>query len=182
MKSQIREKMKAERRAMSREEVAEKSSKAAKVFLASEIYKNSKVIMLYMPLGNETDTSEIIDKAFEDGKRVVLPVTNRETAIITPVFYDRNTVLEKGDFSVNEPKNGENVTKSDIDVVVVPGIAFDKHGARVGFGKGCYDMFLSGIRAVKVGFCYEFQAVDQIPSDAHDVKMDFIITENGIKI
>jgi len=64
--------------------------------------------------------------------------------------------------------------------VIVPGIAFDKAGSRIGFGKGCYDMFLDGLNAVKIGFCYDFQVMDEIPSDDHDIRMDFLVTEKGV--
>lgn len=180
MKNQIRNEMKVKRRFMKKNEVAEKSHKAAEFFLNSEIYKSARVIMLYMPLGNEADTSEIIKRAFEDGKSLVLPVTNEETGKITPVAFEENTFLEKGGFSVAEPKNSVEIKKSEIDAVIVPGIAFDKNGARVGFGKGCYDMFLADSRATKVGLCYEFQVFEEIPADLHDVKMDFILTETGL--
>ncbi len=177
MKNQIRKEMKSIRAAMSKAEVLQKSKAAAECFIKSEIYKKAETIMLYMPLGNETDTSEIIRAAFADRKRIVLPVTDGETGIITPFFYDKDTVLEKGGFSVTEPKNARLAEKSDIDVVIVPGIAFDESGARVGFGKGCYDMFLAGMTAVKVGYCYEFQLCEKISADEHDIKMDCIVTE-----
>ena len=179
MKNQIRKEMKARRAAMTKEEVAQKSMTAADAFLKSEIYKNAETIMLYMPLGNETDTSEIIKAAFADEKRLVLPVTDEKTGEITPVFFEETSVLEKGGFSIREPKNSHIAEKSAIDVVIVPGIAFDKRGARVGFGKGCYDMFLKDMQTVKIGFCYDFQLVGEIPSEEHDIKMDFVVTEKG---
>ncbi len=181
LKHQIRNEMKERRRFMDRGEVVEKSQRAAEIFLNSEIYKSARVIMLYMPLGNEADTREIIKRAFADGKRLVLPVTDEGTGKITPVFFEENTVFRKGGFSVTEPKNSKDAKKSEIDVVIVPGIAFDKNGARVGFGKGCYDMFLEGMDAVKIGFCYEFQICEGIPADRHDVKMNFLLTETGMR-
>ena len=180
MKDQIRKEMKAKRRALTKEEVVRVSSAAAEVFLSSECYNSAKTIMLYMPLGNETDTGEIVKRALEDGKKVVLPVTDEKTGSITPYFYDESTALEKGGFSVTEPKNALAAPKTEIDMVLVPGIAFDRFGSRVGFGKGCYDMFLKGMNVVRVGLCYEFQLCDSIPLDEHDIKMDFIVTEKGV--
>lgn len=180
MKTQIRKEMKTRRAAMSKDEVLQKSGVAAEYFLKSEIYKKAETIMLYMPLENETDTTEIIKAALNDRKRVILPVTDIKTGIITPCFYESDTVLEKGGFSVIEPKNAEIAEKSEIDVVVVPGIAFDKSGSRVGFGKGCYDMFLDGMTAVKVGYCYEFQLCEKIPAEKYDIKMDYVVTEEGV--
>ena len=183
MKNEIRKEFKKKRATMEKAEVLEKSRIICDLFLKSEIYKNAKVIMAYMPLGNETDTSYIIKKAFRDGKRIVLPVTDEQSGDITPCFVLEDSKFEKGAFSVTEPADKVEANTDDIDVVIVPGIAFDKKGARVGFGKGCYDRFLNKTNAVKVGFCYGFQICDDIPGEFHDVKMDFLFTENeGVKI
>lgn len=178
MKSEIRKANKIKRASMEKAEVLEKSSKACAVFLKSEIYKDVKQIMLYMPLGNETDTTDIISKAFADGKKVIFPITDAETGEITPCYADENTQFTKGAFSVNEPRDMNVADVTEVDVILVPGIAFDRSGSRIGFGKGCYDRLLTNTSAVKVGFCYEFQLCDKIPSEEHDVKMDYIITEN----
>ena len=180
MKNQIREQNKIKRRAMDKSEVCEKSKAAAKAFLQSELYKNAQQIMVYLPLGNETDPSDIIAAAFCDGKRLVLPVTNPQTNEITPCVYEKDTVLVKGAFSVTEPNETIPADMSKTDVVLVPGIAFDKFGNRVGFGKGCYDRLLKNTTAVKVGLCYDYQICPQIPADEHDVKMDYLITERGV--
>ena len=180
MKNQIRNEMKEKRRSMKKTAVAEKSRKAAELFLNSDVYKSAKTIMLYMPLGNETNTEEIIKQAFADGKSLVLPVTDEESGAITPVVFEKSTVFQKGGFSIREPQNHVVAEKAEIDVVVVPGIAFDRTGARVGFGKGCYDMFLCGMDVMKVGYCFDFQLMDKIPADQHDIKMDFVVTENEI--
>ncbi len=180
MKNKIRMELKEQRRNMTVEDAVEKSDLAAEIFLKSTIYKNAKTLMLYMPLGKETDTGRIIERAFEDGKRTVLPLTDAKSGNITPVFFDKNTVFKKGSFSVLEPQEGEFLNKTKIDVVIVPGIAFSPKGGRVGFGKGCYDMFLVGMDAVKVGLCYEFQLCEDIPLDEHDVKMDYIVTEKRL--
>ena len=180
MKNEIRKEFKKKRASMEKTEVAEKSRVACDLFLKSEIYKNARVIMAYMPLGNETDTSYIIKKAFEDGKRLAFPVTDEQSGEITPCFAFADSNFEKGAFSVIEPADKIVANGEDIDVVIVPGIAFDKKGARVGFGKGCYDRFLNKTNAVKVGFCYSFQLCDDIPADSYDIQMDFLITENEI--
>ncbi len=180
MKNQIREQNKIKRRAMSKAQVAEKSKEAAKAFLQSELYKNAQQIMVYFPLGNETDTSEIISASFRDGKSLILPVTDSQSGVITPCIYEKDTVLVKGAFSVTEPLKIVPADMSKTDVVLVPGIAFDLSGNRVGFGKGCYDRLLDGTSAVKVGFCYDWQICPEITADKHDVKMDFLITENGL--
>lgn len=180
MKNLIRETNKKIRREMIKSEVAAKSAAASLNFLETDIYKNANLIMAYMPLGNETDTADIIKQSFADGKKVALPVTNQITGEIAPHIITEKTKFKPGAFSVDEPTDSQIADLSEIDVVIVPGIAFDRTGNRVGFGKGCYDMFLQNSRAIKAGFCYEFQLADEIPADKHDIKMDYVITENKL--
>ena len=182
MKNEIRKKFKEKRIAMEKTEVSEKSRFACEVFLKSEMYKNANVLMLYMPLGNETDTTDIIDRAFADGKKVVFPVTDEESGEIMPCYATAETEFEKGAFSINEPSVLDVADALDIDTVIVPGIAFDKRGGRIGFGKGCYDRLLKKTTAVKIGFCYNFQVCGEICTENHDIKMDYLITENSIII
>lgn len=165
---------------MDKQEAAAKSAAASFNFISSDLYKQANVIMLYMPIGNETDTADIIKQAFVDGKKVLVPVTHPETGEITACIITEETCFAKGAFSVNEPVSGEKATQTEVEVVIVPGIVFDKKGGRIGFGKGCYDRFLNSCSAVKIGFCYEFQVAEEIPTEEHDVKMDYIITENRI--
>ncbi len=180
-KKEIRELNKAARSKMSRTEVGSKSALIAKTFLESELYKKAQRIMLYMPLGNEVDTKEIIKAAFVADKAVAFPITEKTSGIITPYYAEPETLFEKGNFSIMEPKNTAPADASKFDIVLVPGIAFDKNGNRVGFGKGCYDMFFKEVDAVKVGVCYDFQICEEIPADEHDIKMDFLLTESGFK-
>lgn len=178
MKNEIRRQNKEERSQLTVKEVNAKSLCAEKIFLANRIYKDAKTIMLYMPLGKETKTEEIIKAAFNDEKKVVFPVTDKATGMITPYYAHKDTKFEKGAFSISEPVGTEVANISDIDVFVVPGIAFNKKGARVGFGKGCYDRLLQDCKGIKVGFCYDFQICEQIRADEHDIAMDYIVTEN----
>ena len=160
-------------------EVEEKSKSAAEIFLNSDIYKNANVVMLYYPLGNETDTLYIFQRALIDNKTVVFPVTDIVTSEMTPVLADNNTQFLKGAYSVFEPDN-KKVYNEKIDLVIVPGIAFDKRGFRVGFGKGCYDRFLEKTNTIKVGFCYDFQITDNIENDIFDIKMNYLVSESGM--
>ena len=180
MKSEIRKINKIKRAAMDGGEVTQKSNAASKLFLASSLYENAKHIMLYKSLGNETDTTDIINAAFRDGKIVYFPVTDAQSGEITPCFATNETEFVKGAFSVSEPANTEVADVGEIELILVPGIAFDKKGARVGFGKGCYDRLLQNSSAIKVGFCYDFQLCEEIPSEQHDVTMDYIVTETRI--
>jgi len=180
MKNKIRAEFKQKRREMTKDEVFEKSKVASEYFMESSLYKSADVLMLYMPLYNETDTSYIINSAYNDGKKIVFPVTDEKSGEITAFEAENGTSFKKGAFSVNEPIDSVKVQEEEIDTVIVPGIAFTKKGGRVGFGKGCYDRFLKKCNAVKIGFCYEKQICEEFTQDTHDIKMDFLITEKGI--
>ena len=165
---------------MSDTEVKEKSMQASRIFLQSEIYKNAKQIMLYLPLDNEMDTNFIMECAFNDKKNVVLPVTDAKSGIITPCLVTKKTQFAKGAFSVYEPLDKKVADMSKTDVIVVPGIAFNKRGERIGFGKGCYDRLLRDTKTIRVGFCYDFQICEEFKGEEHDVAMNFLISNSGM--
>ncbi len=177
-KAEIRKLNKQKRAEMSRAEVLLKSSIVAELFLKSDLYKNANCIMLYMPLGNEVATDRIMKSAFEDSKQVVLPVCDIQNNII-PYYVDVNTEFKTGAYSIKEPIGTQIADTKTIDVIIVPGVAFDKSGNRIGFGKGCYDGFLKKTSAVKIGICYELQLCDEIEADSFDIKMDYVITNKG---
>ena len=179
-KNEIRYDLKEKRRSISETEAFSKSLLAQRVFLGSEIYNDAKNLMVYMPLGNETGTFDIIKDATSKGKTVLVPVTDRNSFELTAHRITRDTEFEKGVFNLTEPKTKDAFNKSEIDVVLVPGVAFSKKGARIGFGKGCYDKFLDGICATKVGFCYDFQLSDEIEPEPYDIMMEFIVTEKEL--
>lgn len=165
---------------MQKKEVLKKSRIIQNVFLKSEIYRNAECVMLYYPLGNEVDTMVILQSLFDDKKTAVFPVTEEKTNEITPVIVNEKTDFSKGAYSVFEPSGGRIITKEKIDVIIVPGICFSKNGARIGFGKGCYDRFLDGTNAVKIGFCYDVQISCEGFGDKFDVEVDYLITESGM--
>lgn len=179
MKNELRSRIKLLRKNITVEERTELSKKIQRKFLSSKLYRDAKTIMLYMPISGEVDTSEIINRCFDDGKTVLVPVCEKETYDLRAHIISDNTVFEKGAFSVSEPKNTKEFDKSKIDIILVPGVAFSKNGGRIGFGKGCYDRFLNGITAKKIGLCYDFQ-LSEFTHEQHDEIMDIIITQSQI--
>jgi 5-formyltetrahydrofolate cyclo-ligase len=132
-------------------------------------FRAAKTVMIYMPIKGEADVTSLLN----EDKKFLLPVTEGED-MYASVFKKE---LDKGAFGVYEPREREEF-KGRVDVVVVPGVAFDRKGGRIGFGKGYYDRFLSGRDCFKIGVCHSFQLVDEICGEEHDVKMDMIITED----
>ena len=179
IKNLIRQTYKPLRTAMEAEEITILSRRATEHFTDTDIYRRADTVMLYMPIGKEADTSDMLRRALCDGKRVVLPVTSAD-GTITPVYADENTAYGKGAFSIPEPTGGEVASFDDIDVIIVPGLAFDKEGGRVGYGKGCYDRFLPRTNATKIGYCFDRFVCDKIDTDSFDIPVDFLLTESGI--
>lgn len=144
--------------------------KFAEIIKQLNEFKNAKTLMLYMPVKGEADVTGILD----ENKLFLLPVTVGADMYASPMGE-----LEKGDFNVPVPKDKTSFD-GKIDVVIVPGVAFDKSFNRMGFGKGYYDRFLQGRDSLKIGVCHSFQLLDEIPCEEHDVKMDLIITEDRV--
>lgn len=138
-----------------------------------DCYKEAKVVMLYMPIKGEADVTGLL----EDDKLFLTAVTKGEDMYACPLGE-----MEEGAFGVMEPKEKTEFDKEKIDMVIVPGVVFDKKGNRAGYGKGYYDRFLKDMKALKVGVCHSFQLVDEIESEEHDVKMDMIVTEMDVWI
>lgn len=179
-KNELREQVRAKRRFMTAEEVAEKSEKIQSRLFAFDKYLNAKTVMLFMSAFKEPSTDNIIRDALLRGKKVVVPVSNTDTETIIPSYINGFDDLKKGAYGILEPKKIQPVDISEIDFFLVPGIVFDKNGNRIGFGKGYYDKILHQSNAEKCAVCYEFQIFDDIPSDKLDVRMNTIITEENI--
>ena len=133
-------------------------------------------ILLYHSLPDELSTHAFIEK-WHDRKHFFLPRVNGVNLDILP--YNRST-LSLGAFHIEGPEGDDVTDISEIELIVVPGIAYDRHGNRVGRGKGYYDRLLASTRATKIGVGYDFQLVDEIDAEPHDVVMDLIVTEHEI--
>lgn len=180
IKKEIRKIIKEKRKLLSADEVNSKSLEIVKRFTESEYFFNSSVLMLYYPLFNEVNSSLLFEPLFNCNKTVLLPHTKNDN--ITPVRIFSDTTYRKGDYGIYEPDKLIPFPKNNIDTVIVPGVAFDRSGNRTGFGKGCYDRFLQNTNAVKIGFCYNFQIVEEIEAETFDIGMDVIFSESEMII
>lgn len=148
------------------EEVFERLEKTAAFLLADRI-------MMYHSLPDELYTHDFLRK-WAGRKRFYLPRINGVDLEVLPYEESR---LELGSFHIEEPSGHEITDPSEIELVVVPAVAYDKKGKRLGRGKGFYDRFLKQTKATKIGVGYEFQLVDELPSEPHDIPMDIVITQ-----
>lgn len=135
-------------------------------------------ILMYHSLPDELPTVQFLRK-WGGKKKFYLPRVNGVNLDILP--YDEQR-LELGAFHIEEPTGNDLADIDEIEVVVVPAVAYDRKGNRLGRGKGYYDRLLESTRATKIGIGYEFQLFDEIPSEPHDVKMDIVITQNGTHV
>ena len=157
-----------------------KSSEIIKRLINTKEYQKSKVIALYSNISSEVETKELIKISLEN-KKVVLPKINKDN---TMDFYEIKCLkdLEIGTFNIKEPKvkNKKPIKKEEIDLMIIPGICFDKSKNRIGYGKGYYDKYLSNTNIKKIGLCYEEQITKEIKSDKTDISLDYLITEMKI--
>ena len=138
-------------------------------------YINSQNIACYFPIGSEVDTHDIMLSILKQSKNLLLPkvVNDNLEFYIVPTLEK----LEKGSFEIMEPKDSCKKAEK-VDCVLIPTIAVSKSGIRLGYGRGYYDRFLSSINTVKISLTYSKQIVKSIPSDSHDIKMNWVITED----
>ena len=143
-------------------------------------YTNSQNVACYFPIGSEIDTHNIMLDMLEQDKNLLLPriVNNNLEFCIVPNLEK----LEKGSFEIMEPRDSCKKAEK-INCVLIPTVGVSKSGVRLGYGKGYYDRFLSSTDAVKISLTYSKQIVKSIPSDSHDIKIDWIVNEDeNVKI
>lgn len=149
-------------------------------FLNSEYIDKSNVVFIYVSMENEINTISMISKLLNMGKRVAVPkVIPDKKEMVALEIKSLSELNESGAFGILEP----DMTKEDIghkvDLIIVPGLAFDKRGYRIGYGGGFYDKFLEKYNDITtVCLCYNFQIIDNIPYEDFDEKVDVIITED----
>ena len=154
-------------------------------FLALPAYASAKTVMWYVDAGSEVRTRETLPEALKLPQKVVVPYCIVETNELELFLLESMDELVEGAYRILEPREdlrklpGKIVQPADLDLVMVPGTAFDPQGGRMGQGKGYYDRLLTGARkdAPLVGMAFDCQVFPSIPVDAHDVFMDMVLTE-----
>ncbi len=180
-KPDLKRRLRAERIQMSERVVREKSLCIYRRLINMPAYRLARCIACYVSIKNEVDTKTVIQNAIGGGKQVGVPVT-REDGDMNFQVIEGLSDLRPAHYGLREPVPDPQkvLLPHTIDLILIPGIAFDRHGHRVGSGGGYYDRFLARTEAVRVGLSYTFQIIDRVPAEPHDVKMDLIITENEV--
>lgn len=176
-KKSIREEMLARRKCLAAATCLGLSLKIQERLLAIPEFAAADILALYSPMLNEVFTEEIFTVARRLGKKVAYPRVRENTMDFVEVS-DRSH-LAPGAFGILEPTGSRVLPLASLDLLVVPGVAFDLAGYRLGYGKGFYDRLLHHRedRGVLVGLCFELQMVGTLPAETHDVRMDLIVTE-----
>jgi 5-formyltetrahydrofolate cyclo-ligase len=178
LKTSVRKEILGKRNALLPQEIKELSSAIQKNLSVLDSFVKSKIVLFYASHISEVRTDEMILESLLS-RKVLLP-RMEGGGIIPTLIMDLDNLIP-GYGGIREPLLAPSVKSSSIDCVIVPGIAFDEFGNRVGTGKGFYDKFLKkATHAVKIGLAFESQMVDSIDQEEHDVQMDFVVTEKRI--
>lgn len=148
-----------------------------------EDFQKAGSILIYLSKDEEVRTDDLLQRAFASGKRVFVPVVNPESdELEISELPGPDTKFQSGPFGVREPvdKDRHRVSPDQIDLVVAPGVAFDRRGGRIGYGKGYYDRLLRrlGSHVSRVALAFGFQVLEAVPQGGSDIRIDTIITEN----
>ncbi len=159
------------------EDRKQKSAAISKKLFRLKAFKRAKTVMFYIAFGGEVDTTEMLKVAIKLGKKVTVPVCDKNNRLIGPCLLEEGAHLKKGPYGVKEPVNRICFRLDQLDLVLVPGVAFDKKGNRLGRGKGFYDRMLSKLACEipTIGVAFDFQVLPCVPACSHDVSVKKVL-------
>ncbi|MFQ6067347.1 MAG: 5-formyltetrahydrofolate cyclo-ligase [bacterium] len=181
----MRKRILALRRSQSSQTIARKSKEIKQRLLGTDEFLQAGTILFYLALADEVQTERMVEHSLKLGKRVAVPlIDSQNNQILISELKDPKRELELGTLGIFQPKKNfyRPLTTEALELVIVPGVVFDKEGNRLGFGKGFYDRFLKQLphRTRSIALAFELQLVDNIRPQPHDVPVDYIITEKRI--
>lgn len=183
MKKDLRKELLKKRKSLSNLDVLKKSSQIEKRLFKMNEYKKSQMILYYISYDNEVCTHYMIKNSLLEGKNVVVPLSNKKNITLILSKLDKWDDLKIGSYNILEPKKEyiKRASIDKIDLIIVPGVGFDKRGNRIGHGIGYFDKLLQDSNyASHIGLAFELQIVDSISTEKHDISVNKIITEKRI--
>ncbi len=171
------------RKSLKNQQLIEMSEEIKNSIFSMNEFKNASKILFYVSYNNEVNTHEMIKECLSSKKTVIVPKTYVEKKELILSELSEWNHLEIGAYNILEPKNEyiKEVSIESIDLFIIPGVAFDLNGNRIGHGKGYYDKLLRKKQnAPFIALAFEIQIVENIPAEIHDIKMDKIVTEKRI--
>ena len=173
-KKALRREIREKKRAMSVEEIGERSARLGELFAQTDVYKKAKTVYGYLPYNQEVRTVPILEQAIRDGKKVAVPKVYGDTMRF--LYLDDLSKVEKNEMGIPEPVADEPVADDETALVLMPGVAFDEAGHRIGYGGGYYDKFLAAEpNHPTVALCYDFQMFAHLDTEEFDIPVDKVI-------
>ena len=173
-KKELRRQIREKKRAMTETEIVEKSAKLGELFAASSLYQNAQTIYGYLPYNQEVRTIPMLEQALKDGKRVAVPKVISDEMVF--IYMDDLSKVEKGYAGIPEPVANGPTADDPHALVLMPGLAFDPQGHRIGYGGGFYDKFLaSEPEHPTLALCYDFQMLPHLQTEAFDIPVDCVL-------
>lgn len=182
-KQQLRDELLGRRRSLSQEFILTQSDKMAEHLYAWASYQQADTIMLFLSMPDEPRMIKIIEHAWQEGKTVCIPHMRQQFGVMDAAIIDNMNGLVRGRFNllVPDPTRLKLIDPELIDLIVVPGVAYDGAGNRLGMGAGYYDRFIpQAIKAVLIGAIWSSQMVDCVPSNQYDKPVHYLLREDGI--
>lgn len=181
-KEALRKRLAALRRTLTAEARAERSMRACEHLIAQPGFAAGRVLLAYAALRFELDPSHAVSQALADGKTVVLPRVVAESGELALHIYKPGDPLEESGYGVREPlASAARLAPDQVDLVLVPALAFDARGFRLGYGKGFYDRLLPVlVRAERIGLAFELSLLPQLPNEDHDIAVHRVVTEKRV--
>ncbi|MDP1989942.1 MAG: 5-formyltetrahydrofolate cyclo-ligase [Syntrophales bacterium] len=182
-KTEIRKRLLSLRNSLSTEDITAGSGEIVARLMRIEEIRSASTLMVYLSFGSEVRTDDLIRWCWEEGKHVVVPFCHVESRELTACRIDGFDELETGHYGIRAPKEGllRPVDVGEIDAILVPAVAFDRRGYRIGYGGGYYDRFLPRApQAVKIGVAFASQIIEEIPVGRHDLPVEVIVTEREV--
>ena len=173
-KKELRRKIREKKRAMTEEQIESASRALGEKFAQCDVYKNARTIYGYLPYNQEVRTVPMLERAMREGTRVAVPKVYGEEMKF--IYMDDLSKVETGYANIPEPIADGPVAEDPTALVLMPGLAFDEKGNRMGYGGGFYDKFLAQEpEHPTVALCYAFQMVENIPTEAYDIPVDCVL-------
>lgn len=176
-KSILRKAISAQKRALSQSQIETMSQSLTQQFLNHPLYQKATAIFGYLPYNQEVRTVPLLEQAQKDGKRVAVPKVFGDTMEF--LWLDDLSQVAPGAFNIPEPILDTPIAQDETALVLMPGLAFDKEGNRMGYGGGFYDKYLSlHPNHPTIALCYHFQVLDHVETEAHDIPVDAVIWDS----
>ncbi|MBQ8237852.1 MAG: 5-formyltetrahydrofolate cyclo-ligase [Oscillospiraceae bacterium] len=173
-KQELRRMIRQQKRAMTIEQIEAKSAELGRLFRQTEAYRHARTIYGYLPYNQEVRTVAMLEQAMADGKRVAVPKCYGDEMRF--IFMEDLSRVEKGYAGIPEPTADGPVADDETALVLMPGLAFDRQGHRIGYGGGFYDKFLAAEpNHPTLALCYDFQMLDHLETEEFDIPVDTVL-------